>query len=84
MVVTNIVLDLLPRILNPNGGTLYLVAVSANQPTQIIATMAERGFDGEVSCAGPEVYASATDRMSAGRPDRSYSNAALALNYCTS
>jgi release factor glutamine methyltransferase len=51
MVVTNIVLDLLPRILNPNGGTLYLVAVSANQPAQIIATTAERGFHGEVSCA---------------------------------
>ena len=48
MVVTNIVLDMLPRILN-HGGTLYLVAVSANQPAQIISTMAARGFRGEVS-----------------------------------
>lgn len=49
MVVTNVVLDLLPRILNPNGGRIYLVAVSANQPAQIVSNMAEHGFDGEVS-----------------------------------
>lgn len=51
MVVTNVVLDLLPRVLNPNGGRIYLVAVSANQPAQIVSNMAECGFDGEVSHA---------------------------------
>lgn len=63
MVVTNIVLDLLPRILNPNGGTLYLVAVSANKPTEIIATMAERGFRGEVSLPTTCLTCSTTFRL---------------------
>jgi release factor glutamine methyltransferase len=51
MVVTNVVLDLLPRLLNPNSGRIYLVAVSANQPAQIISRMSEYGLQGEVSCA---------------------------------
>lgn len=85
MVVTDIVLDLLPRILNPNGGTLYLVAVSANQPAQIIATMAERGFHGEVSCALRCVRCTRAQLItSCPRFGRSCSNAALASNCCTS
>jgi release factor glutamine methyltransferase len=47
MMITDLVLDLLPRIL-ARGGKFYLVAVSQNRPDEIIERMRARGFEGEV------------------------------------
>ncbi|GHJ84029.1 hypothetical protein NliqN6_0431 [Naganishia liquefaciens] len=48
MKVTDIILDLLPELLQPRG-VFYLVAVSENNPQQICQTMKGRGFEAEVA-----------------------------------
>ncbi|ORX34951.1 S-adenosyl-L-methionine-dependent methyltransferase [Kockovaella imperatae] len=50
MQVTNVVLDMIPRLLSPVG-RFYLVAVEQNDPASIVRQMKAVGLDAEVSPA---------------------------------
>lgn len=48
MELTNQLLDSLPKILSPNRGVLYLVAIKQNKPEEIVLRMRNCGFDARI------------------------------------